>query len=111
MKTTFKEITGADATAARTLKRTGMNRTTIVAVAFWAAVCATPAATFAQAIQRSEGIASSDVLSQISMFSYRDGKKSDLFLHGTPVAENAQGTARVEYQKGNAQISAKVKNL
>ena len=37
--------------------------------------------------------------------------KSDLFLHGTPIAENAQGSARVEYQKGNAQISAKVKNL
>ena len=45
------------------------------------------------------------------MFGYRDGHKSDLFLHGTPIAENAQGSARVEYQKGNAQISAKVKNL
>ena len=88
-----------------------MSRTVIVAVAACAAICATPLATFAQGVQRSEGIASSDVLSQISMFSYRDGHKSDLFLHGTPIAENAQGSARVEYQKGNAQISAKVKNL
>jgi outer membrane protein OmpA-like peptidoglycan-associated protein len=45
------------------------------------------------------------------MFSYRDGRKSDLFLRGTPIAANAQGSARVEYENGNAQISAKVKDL
>ena len=83
----------------------------ILTVAAWAAIGVTPVATQAQGVERSEDIASSGVLSQISMFSYRDGHKSDLFLHGTPIAENAQGSARVEYQKGNAQISAKVKNL
>jgi len=51
------------------------------------------------------------VLSQISMFSYRDGPKSDLFLRGTPIAANAQGSVRVEYQDGNARISANVQKL
>ena len=73
-----------------------------------AALTATPAS-FAQASRQS--IASSDVLSQISMFNYRDGPKSDLFLRGTPIAANAQGTVQVEYQNGNAQISAKAENL
>ena len=111
MKTTSKDVVGAGANANRIVKRIGMRRTMIVAAAACAAICATPVATYAQGVQRSEGIASSDVLGQISMFSYRDGRKSDLFLHGTPIAENAQGTARVDYRKGNAQISAKVKNL
>ena len=111
MKTKFENVTGTGTAVLRVMKRIATNRTMIVAVAAWAAIGATPVATFAQGVQRSEAIASSDVLGQISMFSYRDGRKSDLFLHGTPIAENAQGTARVEYQKGNAQISAKVKNL
>jgi outer membrane protein OmpA-like peptidoglycan-associated protein len=88
-----------------------VSRATIIAIAASAAIGAAPVATFAQGVQRSEAIASSDVLSQISMFSYRDGRKSDLFFRGTPIAANAQGTARVDYKKGNAQISAKVKDL
>jgi outer membrane protein OmpA-like peptidoglycan-associated protein len=84
---------------------------TAIAVAVCAALGAMPIATFAQAIERSEAIASSDVLSQISMFSYRDGPKSDLFLRGTPIASNAEGRAQVEYQNGNARISAKVAKL
>ena len=47
-------------------------------------------------------------MSQISMFSYKDGPKSQLLLRGTPIAAAAQGHAQVEYQNGNAQISAKV---
>jgi outer membrane protein OmpA-like peptidoglycan-associated protein len=87
-----------------------MNRTAILAVAC-GAISATPEATLAQAVQQSEAIASSDVLSQISMFSYRDGPKSDLFLRGTPIAANAHGSVRVEYQDGNARISANVEKL
>ena len=87
-----------------------MNRAAILALA-GAAICATPEATLAQAVEQSEAIASSDVLSQISMFSYRDGPKSDLFLRGTPIAANAQGSVRVEYQDGNARISANVQKL
>ncbi len=45
------------------------------------------------------------------MFNYRDGPKSDLFLRGTPIAANAQGSAEVEYQNGNAQIALKAWNL
>lgn len=87
-----------------------INRT-LVAVAVCAALGGLPTATLAQAVQRSEAIASSDVLSQISMFSYRDGPKSELFFRGTPIAANAEGRAQVEYQKGNARIEAKVEKL
>jgi outer membrane protein OmpA-like peptidoglycan-associated protein len=70
-----------------------------------------PAVTFAQGVERSEAIASSDVLSQISMFSYKEGPKSQLLFRGTPVAATAEGKAQVEYQNGNAQISAKIDDL
>ncbi len=58
-----------------------------------------------------QAIASSDVLSQISMFSYREGKKSDINFRGTPIAANAYGNAEVEYDNGNARISAKLEEL
>ena len=77
-------------------------------IVLFAALAATPAS-FAQ--QSRSAIASSDVLSQISMFNYRDGPKSDLFLRGTPIAANAQGSAEVEYQNGNAQIALRAWNL
>jgi outer membrane protein OmpA-like peptidoglycan-associated protein len=111
MKTIFKDVFSTDARAVGIVKRMRTNRAVILTAAAWAALGFAPAATQAQGVERSEDIASSGVLSQISMFGYRDGHKSDLFLRGTPIAENAQGSARVEYQKGNAQISAKVKDL
>ena len=74
-------------------------------------IAAAPGATFAQRVEHTEAIASSDVLSQISMFSYRDDRKSDLFFRGTPISALAEGTARVEYEDGNAKISAKVEEL
>lgn len=88
-----------------------MNQKTMVALAVMAALGATSAAIFAQGVEQTEAIASSDVLSQISMYSYREGRKSDLFFRGTPIAATAQGKARVEYENGNAQIRAEVKNL
>jgi outer membrane protein OmpA-like peptidoglycan-associated protein len=66
---------------------------------------------FAQGVERSEAIASSDALSQISIYSYRDGPKSDLFFRGTPLAATAEGKIQVEYQNDNAQISAEVQDL
>ena len=68
-----------------------------------------PAVVSAQA-QRS-AIARSDVLSQISMFNYRVGPKSDLFLRATPIVQAGEGTVEVEYQDGNARISAEVERL
>ena len=65
----------------------------------------------AQGVERSEAIASTDALSQISMYSYRDGPKSDLFLRGTPLAARAEGKVQVEYQNDNARISAEVYDL
>jgi hypothetical protein len=56
----------------------------------------------AQNVTPSQAIASSDVLSQISMFSYREGRKSKLFFRGTPIAPNAVGRVDVEYDNGNA---------
>jgi outer membrane protein OmpA-like peptidoglycan-associated protein len=88
-----------------------MKRTMIAL--FVAAALSSGAATqaFAQGVERSEAIASSDALSQISMFSYRDGPKSDLFLRGTPLAATAEGKVRVEYQNDNAQILAEVQDM
>lgn len=82
-----------------------------VAVIVAGLITAVPITTLAQAGRQTEAIASSDVLSQISMFSYRDGPKSDLLLRGTPIAALAEGVVQVEYQDGNAEISAKVEKL
>src|SRR6185295_12094014 len=56
-------------------------------------------------------IASSDVLSQIAMFTYDAGPKSSLELRPTPIATDAEGSATVEFRKGNADIEVKVKDL
>jgi len=88
-----------------------MNRKTILALAISASFAVAPPMIFAQQVQQTEAIASSDVLSQISMFSYREGPKSDLLFRGTPLAATAQGKAQVEYEHDNAHIKAKVENL
>jgi outer membrane protein OmpA-like peptidoglycan-associated protein len=88
-----------------------MNTRTINAVAAWAVFAVMPAVATAQGSEQGQAIASSDVLSQISMFNYREGPKSDLYFRGTPIAATAEGEGKVEYQDGNAQISANVKNL
>ena len=56
-------------------------------------------------------IASSDVLSQISVFDYENGPKSSLDLRPTPIITDGQGTATIEYEKGNATIEVKVEDL
>ena len=85
-----------------------MDRLTLAAL-----TCCTSVAAFTPAFAQDNGqaIASSDVLSQISMFSYREGPKNDLNFRGTPIAANAFGRAEVEYQNGNARISAEVEEL
>jgi len=90
-----------------------MNRRCIVsftALTIGALSCALSMVASAQVPQRT-AIASSDVLSQISMFSYNEGPKSDLLFRGTPLAATGEGKASVEYEKGNAAISAKVSDL
>jgi outer membrane protein OmpA-like peptidoglycan-associated protein len=74
-------------------------------------IAAMPMVTFAQAPRQAQAIATSDVLSQIAMYSYRDGPESDLYFRSTPISALAEGTAEVEYQDGNARISAKVEKL
>jgi outer membrane protein OmpA-like peptidoglycan-associated protein len=87
-----------------------MNRSTVVAL-LGSILVAASATGFAQNARQSPAIASSDVLSQISMFSYREGKKSSLNFRGTPIAANAYGSADVKYEDGNAEISAKLDDL
>src|SRR5215831_6173215 len=69
-----------------------------------------PAVAFAQGAQRS-AIASSDVLSQISMFNYQAGPESDLLFRGTPIAGTAEGKGGVKFDDGNARIEVKVEDL
>jgi len=88
-----------------------MKRTMIALCVAAALSSGTATLAFAQGVERSEAIASSDALSNISMYSYRDGPKSQLFLRGTPLAATAEGKVQVEYQNDNAQISAEVKDL
>ena len=88
-----------------------MDQLTISVLAAALIIGVAPAVTQAQGVEQNRAIASSDVLSQISMFSYRERPKSDLFFRGTPVAANATGEAQVEYQDGNAEISARVQDL
>ena len=62
---------------------------------------------FAQGVERTEAIASSDILSQISMFNYREGPKSDIKFRPTPIATNGKGEAEIEYEDGNARIAVR----
>ncbi len=70
-----------------------------------------PALASAQNIERSRYIVSSDVLSQISMFTFYERRKSDLIFRATPVISRGEGKAEVEYRNGNAQISAEVRRM
>ncbi len=91
-----------------------MNHTIVVALAASIAIGgASRASVAAEEGRRGEAVtvASSDVLSQISAFSYRERRTSDLILRSTPMAGRAQGTARVRYRDGNAQISVEVEGL
>jgi outer membrane protein OmpA-like peptidoglycan-associated protein len=70
-----------------------------------------PTLAVAQGVERSTAIASSDVLSQISMFNYEEGPNSDLLLRATPIAATGEGQIEVEFEDGNARIGTKVKDL
>ena len=70
-----------------------------------------PMAALAQAPAPREPIASSSVLSQISMYSYKEGPKSKLDLRPTPLVKQGKGSAEVEYENGNARIDVKVEGL
>jgi outer membrane protein OmpA-like peptidoglycan-associated protein len=64
---------------------------------------------FAVVAQQRAAIASSDVLSQISMFNYQG--KSSLELRPTPIISTGGGEVDVDYKDGNARIDVKVKDL
>ncbi|HET7610085.1 MAG TPA: hypothetical protein VFL84_15490, partial [Gammaproteobacteria bacterium] len=74
-------------------------------------VLALPTIATAQGLERSRDIASSDVLSQISLFNYREHKRSELIFRATPVISTGEGSADIQYESGNANISAEVKRM
>jgi outer membrane protein OmpA-like peptidoglycan-associated protein len=88
-----------------------ISKSPAVALAAAALFSILSAAASAQNVQRSASIASSDVLSQISMFNYRAGRRSDLTLRPTPIIATGEGEVQVEYVNGNARIAAKVARL
>src|SRR5512134_240932 len=89
-----------------------MHRSTMLAaVAATAVISFLPARAPAQGLERSRFIASSDVLSNISMFNYQQSRNSDLTLRPTPVISTGEGKVEVEYENGNATISAEVRRL
>ena len=85
------------------------SRVSIIVAGYLLTVAA--GATFAQHVESADAVASSDVPSQISIFSYRGGLESDSFFRSTPHGALAEGTARVKYEDGHAEISAKVDKL
>jgi outer membrane protein OmpA-like peptidoglycan-associated protein len=72
-------------------------------------VIALGVAPFAAVAQQRAAIASSDVLSQISMFNFQG--KSSLELRPTPIISDGGGDVDVDYKDGNARIEVKVKDL
>ena len=85
------------------------SRVSIIVAGYLLTVAA--GATFAQHVESADAVASSDVPSQISIFSYRGGLESDSFFRSTPHGALAEGTVRVKYEDGHAEISAKVDKL
>ncbi|HET7923422.1 MAG TPA: OmpA family protein [Rhodanobacteraceae bacterium] len=83
----------------------------IVVALLGSVLVAAAAPAFAQNARGAAPILSSDALSQISMFAYREGKKSSLTFRGTPITPNAVGKAEVKYEGGNTDISAKFDDL
>ena len=85
--------------------------TRAAAIAAIGVLGALPAVATAQGLERSRAIASSDVLSSISLFNYQERRKSELIFRATPVVSTGEGTAEIRYESGNAEISAEVKRL
>ena len=70
-----------------------------------------PGLASAQDLERSRHIASSDVLSQISMFTFQERRTSELILRPTPVLSAGEGKAEVRYQDGNADVTAQIRRM
>jgi len=86
-------------------------KTRMVAVAALGTLSVLPSLASAQDLERSRFIASSDVLSQISMFTFQERRKSDLEFRATPVISSGEGQAEVRYQNGNAEIAVEVRRM
>jgi len=94
-------------------RRAGGRHATLLArvLASVAVAMSAPHPLQAQQVERSTSIVSSDVASQISAFSYREGPESELLLTGTTLAPAGRGEIEVEYQDGRAAVEAKVDRL
>jgi len=85
--------------------------TTRAALVAIGVLSALPLLSAAQDLERSRYIATSDVMSEISMFTYQERRKSRLIFRATPVISTGEGKIDVEYEDSNAQISAEVKKM
>jgi outer membrane protein OmpA-like peptidoglycan-associated protein len=65
----------------------------------------------AQDLERSRYMLTSDVLSQISMFTFQERRKSRLIMRATPIISTGEGQVEVEYQDGNAEIVVEVEDM
>jgi hypothetical protein len=65
----------------------------------------------AQQVKQGVPIVSRDVASQVSAFSYLEGPKSKLDLHGTQLTPTAKGEAEVEFEDGRSVVEAEVERL
>ena len=83
-------------------------RATLVAIAVLGVLSAIATG---QGLERSRDIASSDVLSQISLFNYREHKRSEIIFRATPVISTGEGGADIQYENGNAEIAAEIKHM
>ena len=70
-----------------------------------------PGLASAQDDENSRFVASSSVLSQISMFTWQDGRKSDLILRAAPVLPGGEGRVEIDFKHGVAEISAEVRRM
>ncbi|MGD8808818.1 MAG: OmpA family protein [Gammaproteobacteria bacterium] len=71
-----------------------------------------PGLTMAQDLEGgSRFVAPSSVLSQVSMFTYQEGRKSDLILRAAPVLSGGEGKIEVEFEDGTASIDAEVRRM
>jgi outer membrane protein OmpA-like peptidoglycan-associated protein len=82
---------------------------TLLPAAVVASIFCVPAT--AQQVEQSVPIVSRDVASQVSAFSYLEGPKSKLTLHGTPLTPTGEGDAKVEFQDGRSVVGVEVEKL
>ena len=85
-----------------------MSRMSVLMVIAWTFIAGTASA---QQVEKNVGVVSEEVASQLQAFSYREGPVSTLRFRGTPIALDAEGSGKVEFQDGRSKVEASVRRL